>query len=86
MSGHVKKFDDNVTMAFKIIDKQRFKNYNQICKKVEKLLKIKFDSKLVDGDDYKYIKTKIKIYAGSIITNFQGKKCQKKKQRAIFYQ
>ena len=86
MSGHVKKFDDNVTMAFKIIDKQPFKNYNQICKKVEKLLKIKFDSKLVDGDDYKYIKTKIKIYAGSIITNFQGKKCQKKKQRAIFYQ
>ena len=86
MSGHVKKFDDNVTMAFKIIDKQRFKNYNQICKKVEKLLKIKFDSKLVDGDDYKYIKTKIKIYVGSIITNFQGKKCQKKKQRAIFYQ
>ena len=86
MSGHVKKFDDNVTMAFKIIDKQPFKNYNQICKKVEKLLKIKFDSKLVDGDDYKYIKTKIKIYVGSIITNFQGKKCQKKKQRAIFYQ
>ena len=86
MSGHVKKFDDNVTMTFKIIDKQPFKNYNQICKKVEKLLKIKFDSKLVDRDDYKYIKTKIKIYVGSIITNFQGKKCQKKKQRAIFYQ
>ena len=39
-----------------------------------KLLKIEFDSKPVYGDDNKYIKAKIKIYAGGVITNFQGKK------------
>ena len=47
---------------------------NQIRKKVEKLLKIEFDSKPVYGDDDKYIKTKVKIFNNSMITNFQGKK------------
>ena len=50
---------------------------NQIRKKVEKLLKIEFDSKPVYGDDDKYIKTKIQIYAGSM--NFQSKKMPKEK-------
>ena len=66
-------------MSFKTCDKQFFKKYNQIWKKIEKLLKIEFDSKPVYGDDNKYIKTKIKIYASSIITNFQGKKNAKRK-------
>ena len=35
MTGYVKKFDDNVTVSFKLCDKQLFKNYNQIWKKVE---------------------------------------------------
>ena len=52
---------------------------NQIRKKVEKLLKIEFDSKPVYGDDDKYIKTKIQICAGSMITNFQSKKMPKEK-------
>ena len=39
----------------------------------------KFESKLVYGDDDKYIKTKIKTYAGSIITNFHNKKMPKEK-------
>ena len=39
MAGYVKKFDDNVTMSFKVIDKQLFKKYSQTWKKVEKLLK-----------------------------------------------
>ena len=39
---------------------------------VEKLMKIKFDSEPIYGDNDKYIKTKIKIYADSMITNFQG--------------
>ena len=34
-------------------------------KKVEKLLRIEFDSKLVCGDNDKYIKTKIKICGGN---------------------
>ena len=63
MTGYVRKFEGNKTMSFKISDKQLLKKYNQIWKKVEKLLKIELDSKPVYGDDDKYIKTKIKIYA-----------------------
>ena len=79
MTGYVKKFDDNVTMSFKISDKQLLKKYNQIWKKIEKLFKIEFDSKAVYGDGEKYIKTKIKIDAGCIITNFQSRKMSKEK-------
>ena len=42
-------------------------------------MRIKFESKPVYGDDDKYIKTKIKAYAGSIITNFHNKKMPKEK-------
>ena len=56
-------------MSFKITDKQLLKKYNQIWKRVEKLLKTEFDWKPVYGDNDKYIK-KIKTYAGSMITNF----------------
>ena len=41
--------------------------------------KINFESKPVYGDDDKHIKTKIKTYAGSIITNFHNKKRPKEK-------
>ena len=40
-------------MPFKISDKKLLKKYNQIWKKVEKLLKIEFDSKPVYSDDEK---------------------------------
>ena len=33
-------------------------------------MKITFESKLVYGEDVKYIKKKIKTYADNIITNF----------------
>ena len=42
-------------------------------------MSIDFESKPVYGDDDKYIKTKIKIYAGSMITNFHKKKNAKRK-------
>ena len=42
-------------------------------------MKIEFDSEPVYGDNDKYIKTKIKIYAGSVIKNFQDKKMPKEK-------
>ena len=60
MTGYVKNFDDKVTMSFNInISHKKFiKEYDQIWKKIEKLLKIKFYSKPVYGDDEKYIKTK----------------------------
>ena len=66
-------------MSFQISNKQLLKKYNQIWKRVEKLLKIEFDSEPVHGDSDKYIKTKIKIYAGSMITNFQSKNMPKEK-------
>ena len=56
-------------------NKQILKNYNKIWKKVEKPMKINFESKTIYGDDGKYIKTK--TYAGSIITNFHNKKMPK---------
>ena len=37
-------------------------------------MKIDFKSKPIYGEDDKYIKTKIKLYGGSIITNFHDKK------------
>ena len=40
-------------------------------------MKIHFESKPVYGDDDKYLKTKIKIYADSIVTNFHNKKIPK---------
>ena len=46
---------------------------------VEKLFKIEFDWKPVYGDDDKYVKAKIKIYSGSVNTNFQDKKMPKEK-------
>ena len=80
MTGSIWKIEGNTTMSFKINDKQLLKNYNQIWKRVEKLLKIEFDSEPVYGDNCKYIKIKIKIYAGSMITNSQDKKISKGKK------
>ena len=69
MTGYVRKFNENATMSFRVTDKQFLKNYNKIWEKVEQLMNVDFESKLVYGNDYKYVKTKIKIYAEHIITN-----------------
>ena len=79
MTGYVKKFDENETMSFRVNNNQLLKNYNTIWEKVEKLMKTDFESEPVYGDDYKYIKTKIKVYADNIITNFHNKKMPKEK-------
>ena len=42
-------------------------------------MKINFESKPVYGDNDKYMKTKIKIYAHSIITNFHNNRMPKEK-------
>ena len=42
-------------------------------------MKITFESKPVFGEDVKYIKKKIKTYAGNISTNFHNKKMPKDK-------
>ena len=79
MTGYARKFDENATMYFRANNKQLLKNYNKIREKVEKLMRIDFESKPVYGDDDKYIKTKIKIYADNMITNFHNKKMPKEK-------
>ena len=75
MTGCINKFDENkITMSLMFKDKQLLKNYNNIWKKIERLLSIDFNSKITYGDDDdKYIKTKIKTYADIIITNFHNK-------------
>ena len=60
-------------MSLMIKDIQLFKKYNKIWKKIEKLMKIDFNTKTTYGNDDKYIKTKIKTYKDSITTNFYNK-------------
>ena len=79
MTGYFKKFNANATMSFRVNNKKLLKMYNKIWEKIEKLININFESKPVYGDDNKYIKTKIKIFADSIVTNFHNKKVPKEK-------
>ena len=79
MTGYVRKFDENATMSFIVKDKKLLKKYSKIWETIEGLMKITFESKPVYGEDVKYIKTKIKMYAGSLITNFHNKKMPKEK-------
>ena len=76
MTGYINKFDENeITMSLMIKDKQLLKNYNKIWKKIEKLMKIDFNTKTTYGDDGdKYIKAQIKIYENNISPNFYNKK------------
>ena len=77
--GYVRKFDENVTISFIVKNKQLLKKYIKIWETIEGLMKINFESKPVYGDDDKYIKTKIKTYADSIITSFHNKKNAERK-------
>ena len=77
MTGYVKYFDDNKIMSFKVTDKKLLNKYNKMCKKVEELLNVKFESQPIYGEDDKYIKAKIKSYKDKVNTNFQGKKTSK---------
>ena len=85
MTGYVRKINENLAMSFRVKDKQLLKNYNKIWEKVEKLMKIDFESKPVYGNDDKYIKTKMKTYEKSIITNFHNKITPKEKAPSSVY-
>ena len=61
-----------------IKDIQLLKSYNKIWNKIEKLMKIDFNTKTTYSDDDKYIKTRIKTYKDSITTNFYNKNGSKK--------
>ena len=56
MTGYAKKFNESVAMSFRLNNKQVFKNYNKIWGKVEKLMRIDFESKPIYGGDDKHIK------------------------------
>ena len=79
MTGYAKKFSDNAAMSFIVKDKQILKIYTKIWDKIEELMEINFESNPVYGDHVKYIEAKMKIYAGSVITNFHNKKMPKEK-------
>ena len=53
MTGYAKKFNENATMSFRANNKQSLKSYNKIWEKLEKLMRIDFESKPVYGDDDK---------------------------------
>ena len=55
-TGYINKFDKNkITMSFMIKDIQLLKNYNKIWKKIEKLMKIDFNTETTySNDDDKY--------------------------------
>ena len=79
VTGYARKVDENATMSFIVKYKQLLKKYTKIRETIEELMQIDFESKPVYGDHDKYIKTKLKMYAGSIITNFHNKKMPKEK-------
>ena len=86
MTSYINKFKDKktkittTTMSLMVKDKQHFKNYNKIWEKIESLMRKKFDRKPFYGnDDNNYIKTKIKTFKDSIITNFHNKKVPEEK-------
>ena len=82
MTRYINKFDKNeIIMSLMIKDIQLLKNYNEIWKKIEKLIKIDFNTKTTYGDYDEYIKTKTKTYKGSIIANFYSKKGSKNTKR-----
>ena len=83
MTGYINEFIENentIKMSLRVNDEQLFKKHNKIRKKVEKLMRIDFESKPAYGYDDKYIKTKIKTYAVIITANFHNKKNAKRKR------
>ena len=45
ITGDAKKFNKNVTMSFRVNNEQLLKNSIRICEKIEKLMRIDFESK-----------------------------------------
>ena len=72
--GYVKHFNSNKIMSFKVSDNKLSKKYTKIWKKISNLMNVEFDSVPVNGDNEKYMKTKIKFYGDKKNTNILGKK------------
>ena len=57
MTGYIYKFAENkITMSVMVKNKQLFKNYKKIQKKIERLISNNFNSETIYGDDDKYNK------------------------------
>ena len=65
-----KNFKENTTMSLKVKDKQLFKNYSKIWKKIERLMSIDFESKPFYGDDIYIYKNKNKNICRQYNYNF----------------
>ena len=74
-------FDKTKCMSFMIKDEKLLEKYNEIWKKVSKIIKKEFDNNLVYNE--KYIKTKIKSYNGKISTNFHNNKIPKEGSQCV---
>ena len=73
MNAYAKYFHkNNEYMNLLVNDKKILKKYSEISNKIKSLIKKEFDSEPVYN--YKYIKTKIKIYNDRVYTNFQHNK------------
>ena len=70
MICYVKHFDSNKTTSSKTNDNKLLKKYTKIWERISSLMKSKFDSEPVSGENDKYIRTKIKSYGDKIYTNF----------------
>ena len=79
MTRYFKKYNENLAMSFRVMDKQLLTNYNSLWEKIEKLMGVDFESTPVYGDDDKCIKTKIKTYENNVTANFHNKKAPKER-------
>ena len=71
-SGNARKCDENATVSFKANEKQLLKKYNKIWEKVEKLMRMDFETKPVYGDDEIYILEKaINMEAKNIANTYK---------------
>ena len=77
MIGHVKCFDNNKTVSFKVTGNNQLEKHTEIWRRVNNLMNIEFDNEPVYGDVQKYLKTKIKMCEDRVNTNFQGKEVPK---------
>ena len=95
-TGYINEFNENkntIIISLRVNYEQLFKKYSKIWKKVQKLMRTDFESKLLTYgyDIYIYIYTYIYIYiyikyVVVIITNFHNKKMPKKKYHVNVYQ
>ena len=82
MSGYIKYFKDSgeKNISFKIEEKSVYLKYNEIWKKIQNILNLKFHNQPIYDD--KYLKTKVKIFNNTINKLFSGDKIPKER---IYY-